>query len=430
MPTPEDDAATRLANRETVRLPVQRRPARPVRARPARRAPLALAAAVTTGWAALVSLAPMLVVVALLHAIDASGASANRVARLGLAGWLLAHGVPVGTGIGRVSLAPLALSVVAVWRLARAGVHTARAIGARRDRPAWRAASAGLAVGVVYGGFGALAAAATRHQGVVISVPRAGVTLAIFGFIAGLVGALAEARVLARLAVVAPPVVRDGVRTGAVAALLILGGGAATAGMAIAIRGGDASQILHDYRTGVVGQIGLTLVCAMYGPNLSIWAASYLVGPGFVIGTGTSISAAEVKLSRLPAVPALAGLPSTPASGWAALLLGVPLAAALVAGWLLARRALRQRDAAPGWSSLLGAAALGGPVAGLLLGLVALASSGSLGDKRLAEIGPHAGWVALVAALVVAVGASLAASATKIVLARDWGRRGDDGPDA
>src|SRR5258706_15253258 len=118
--TREDDAATRLANRETVRLPTQRRPARPKPPR-ARRAPLALAATVTTGWAALVSLAPMLVIVALVHAVDASGAPAHRVARLGLAGWLLAHGVPVHTGLGVVELAPLAFSVVAAWRVARAG---------------------------------------------------------------------------------------------------------------------------------------------------------------------------------------------------------------------------------------------------------------------------------------------------------------------
>jgi len=129
---PEDDADLQLANRETVRLPVQRRP-QPA-AKPARRAPLALAATVTTVWAALVSLAPVLVVVALVSALDGSGASTGVVARLGLAAWLLAHGVPIEVGIGPVALAPLALTVLAAWRVYRAGVHTARAVGARRGR--------------------------------------------------------------------------------------------------------------------------------------------------------------------------------------------------------------------------------------------------------------------------------------------------------
>ncbi len=117
----------------------------------------------------------------------------------------------------------------------------------------------------------------------------------------------------------------------------------------------------------------------------------------------------------------LAGLPSKPLTGWASLLLGAPVAAALVAGWLLARRALRNlpadtlesRDA---WTRLLGSAAIAGPVAGGLLGLAGLASAGSLGDEHLAEIGPHAGMVALIATMVVAIGAALAASATKIFL--------------
>jgi hypothetical protein len=434
--SPDDDAATRLANRETVRLPIQRRPARSKGSR-ARKAPLALAATVTTAWAALVSLTPMLVVVALVHAVDNSGASANRVARLGLAAWLLAHGVPLQTGLGPIGLAPLALSVFTAWRVARAGVHTARAIGARRGGPAtgaanrwrgtrrslWRALAAGVAVGGVYGVLGALAAAATLHQGVGISIVRAGLTLGLFGLVAGVGGALIEARVLARLAVSVPPVIRDGVRTGAVAALLILGGGAALAGMAIAINGGDAGQILHDYRAGVTGQVGLTLVCALYGPNIAVWAASYLVGPGFMIGAGTSISAAGVTLGPLPAVPVLAGLPGGPATGWGSLLLGVPVAAALLAGWLLGRRTLRgaprsepPKPAAVSWTRLIGAAALAGPVAGLLLGLASLAASGSLGAGRLADVGPHAGWVAVVAAVVVAVGTALAASATKIFL--------------
>jgi len=413
---PEDEADLQLANRETVRLPVQRRP-RPA-AKAVRRAPLALAATVTTVWAALVSLAPMLAVVALVHAMDSSGASPGVVARLGLAAWLLAHGVPVEVGVGPIALAPLMLSALAAWRVYRAGVHTARAIGARRARTKLPAVRAGLAVGLVYGLLGGLAAAVASHGDLKISVVRAGLTLLVFGGVAGSLGAFVESRLLARLVVRLPRTVRDGARTGVVAALLILGGGAALAGTAVAIRGGDASQILHDYRTGVAGQVGLTLVCALFGPNLAIWAASYLVGPGFMIGTGTSVSAAEVKLGSLPGLPVLAGLPAHPLSGWASLLLGVPVAAALMAGWLLARRTLRKEDFASRdeWTRLLASSAIAGPVAGGLLGLAGLASGGSLGDQHLAVIGPHAGMVALIATMVVAIGAALAASATKIFL--------------
>jgi hypothetical protein len=405
MPTAEDDAATRLENRETVRLPIQRRPAPKTPPPRARKAPLALAAVVTTLWAAVVSFAPMLAVVGLVYALDQSGVGAGRIVRFGLSAWLLAHGVPIHTGLGAVSLVPLALSLVAAWRVARAGVHTSRAIGARRGTSPWPAVAAGGAVGVTYGVIGGIAAAVAGE-----SVVRSILTLLVFGFLAGSAGALVEARTLARLAGHTPSVLRNGVRTGVVGALLILGAGAALAGVAVAVNGGDAAQIIHDYRAGVAGQLGLLLVCALYAPNLVTWSAGYLVGPGFVIGNGTSISVAAVTVGPLPALPVLAGLPDGPAAGWGSLLLGVPLAAALVAGWLLGRR-----SAKASWQALLGATVVAGPVAGLLLGLASLASSGSLGGDRLATIGPHAGWTAVISAVVVTVGVALSAALTKIL---------------
>lgn len=426
MPTtpedPDDGAQTRLADRETARLPIQRRSVRGKNRsrRPARRAPLALAAVVNSSWAALVSLVPTLVVVWLLHAVDSSGAPVGEVLRLGLAGWLLAHWVPLRTGIGPISLAPLGLTAVAAWRVYRAGVHTSRAVGARarpRNGPwsPWPAARAGAAVGVVYGALGALAAALAAHKGVEVPALRAALTFAVFGLLAGSLGAFGEARGIARLAGHTPRVLRDATRTGAVAALLVLGAGAATTGMAVAFSGGDASQIIDDYHTGIAGQVGLVVVCAFYAPDVTAWAASYLVGPGFTVGSETFISAARVTVGPLPAVPLLAGLPSTPATGYAPLLLGLPLAAALVAGWLLARRTLR---ADPGRSrfAVLGAAALAGPVGGVLLGLVSAAAGGSLGAGGLADVGPHAGAVGFVAMFMISIGALLSAAATTLAL--------------
>ncbi|GAA4248538.1 cell division protein PerM [Dactylosporangium darangshiense] len=426
MPTtpdePDEGAQTRLADREAVRLPMQRRSVRgkaPSR-RPARRAPLALAAVVNSLWAALVSLVPTLAVAWLLFALDSSGTPVGQVLRLGLAGWLLAHWVPLLTGIGPVSLAPLGLTLIAAWRVYRAGVHTARAIGARaRPRGAhwspWPAARAGLAVGVVYALLGAAAALIAGRKGIEVSTVRAAFTFAAFGLVAGSLGAFAEARGIARLAARTPRVIRDATRTGAVAALLVLGAGAATTGMAVAFSGGDASQILDDYHTGIAGQVGLVVVCGFFAPDVTAWTSSYLVGPGFTIGSETFISAAHVTVGPLPAVPLLAGLPSTPATGYAPLLLGLPLLAALVAGWLLARRSLRNDPDRP-WFPLLGAAVLAGPVAGVLLGLVCAAASGSLGAGGLADIGPHSGAVGFVAMFMISIGALLSTTATKLAL--------------
>src|SRR5262245_40308357 len=94
-----------------------------------RRAPLPVAATVAAGWAAIVSFRPGLDFALLAQAGTAGGA--GRVLHLAAAGWLLGHGVPVPAGSTQISLVPLAVTGLALWRLTRAGVHTARAIRAR-----------------------------------------------------------------------------------------------------------------------------------------------------------------------------------------------------------------------------------------------------------------------------------------------------------
>jgi len=188
----------------------------------------------------------------------------------------------------------------------------------------------------------------------------------------------------------------------------------------VAVAGGEAGSMFASYHTGVAGQAGLTLLCLVFAPNLASWAAAYLVGPGFAVGVATTVSAAKVNLGALPAVPVLAGLPTTPVSGWTAPLLGLPLAAGMAAGALLIRRQARERAGrpgapVPGWGPVVLAALVAGPVAGVLLGLAAWASGGPLGSGRLAHTGPAALPVALVAAGVVAVGALIGAATMRVL---------------
>jgi hypothetical protein len=128
----------------------------------------------------------------------------------------------------------------------------------------------------------------------------------------------------------------------------------------------------------------------------------------------------EVTVGAVPAVPLSAGLPTAPLSGPAALALGGPLLAGIVAGWLLARRARAVGSARRpvSWRGLLGAALLAGPIAGVLIGLAAMASGGPLGGGRLAAVGP-AGWqVGAVSSGVVALGAVIGAGATFVLTNR------------
>jgi hypothetical protein len=96
-----------------------------------------------------------------------------------------------------------------------------------------------------------------------------------------------------------------------------------------------------------------------------------------------------------------------------ALLLAVPVLAGMFAGWLLVQRLRGPEATTPAWPLVLGSAALAGPVAGVVLGVLAAFSGGSLGGGRLSEIGPVPWQVALVSAAVVAVSVALGATAAR-----------------
>jgi hypothetical protein len=376
---------------------------------------LAVAAAVAAGWAAMQGFLIVLLVMALVQLAEWRTGSLGALARLSAAGWLLGHGVPLRTGAGALGLAPLALSGFAAWRVARAGVQVTRAIRARRTGSARSALTVAVAVALAYGLIGALTAAAIDGPGIGVSPTRAALNLGVFGLVAAGAGGLSATGAFDAAVRRMPVVIGDGVRTGVVAALVVLGAGAGLAGLALAIAGRDAAETIAAYRTGVAGQAGITLLCLAYAPNAATWAAAYLVGPGFAVGLETTVRTTEVSVGPLPAVPLFAGLPGGSLGGAGMALLAVPLVAGMAAGGLLVRRRMRGgRAGSAGWSGLLPAAALAGPVAGLVLGLACAVSSGPLGGGRLAQVGPAAGQVGLVAAGVVVVGAILGTVAARL----------------
>ncbi len=201
---------------------------------------------------------------------------------------------------------------------------------------------------------------------------------------------------------------RDAVRSGFVVAVLIVAAGAGTAGVALAVRGGDAAELFGTYQAGFVGQAGITVLCLVYLPNLAVWGRPTCSGQARD-GADALISPGQVLLGPVPAVPVLAGLPSAPLTGFGPALLGIPLAAGICAGLLLNRR--RRTE----WGNLLGAAVVAGPVAGLLLQFFGFAAAGALGAGRLVSMGEVTWWVGLLGAIVVSVGCVVAALTIRAV---------------
>jgi hypothetical protein len=388
---------------------LRRRLAASRRRRPGRRrAPLPVATGFAALWAAATTYLPLLAVVAALAA--PAGPGFGAMARFAVHAWLLGYGVPVQTSTDRITLVPLAVSALAGWRLVRAGVHASRAVGAHGRRSPGLALVAAAGVGAWSGLLGAAAAFAVSTPDLSSSPIRALVLMGLSGFGLAALGALGHGRLRRILIRRLPAHAIDVARTGVCAALFTVAAGAGIAGVALAYNGGEAATMFAATH-GVLGQAGVTVLCLAYSPNVAVWGAAYLLGPGFAIGTDTMVSPGSVLIGPLPGLPVLAGLPTVPLSGAGPGLLGLPVVAGICAGVLLARR----RPA--GWGARLSTAALAGPVAGVLVQAAAFVSAGGLGSGHLAEMGPTGLKVGVFATIVLTAGSLIGAAAVQVLSA-------------
>ena len=416
MTAPDEDVLTG-PDSPTVKIPWQQRTATP--SRPG--APLLVAALVNTVWAALICLVAVTLVV-VLGRVSLGQRPTGVEALVALGGWLLAHGVPMKSGPIEISLAPLTITILAVWRLNRAGVHTSRGIGARDNGSLKAALSVAAAVGVIYGLLGLGAALIVDRPAISVVWWRAGLHLAVIGALAALLGSIRTTGALRVIARRTPVLLRDALRAGFVAPLFLLGAGAGVAGLSVAVHGQEVARVLQATPNGLAGQAGITVVCLAFAPNFAAWTAAYLLGPGFLLRAGSLVSPALVTAGQVPPerrapldqLPAMAGLPGGPMQGPLWLLLGLPALAGLGAGLLLVRRRLRPRRSrsgdilmpVPRWGRMLASAALAGPIGGLLMAAASYAASGQLDDGE-PPLGPVLWRAGLFAMIALGTGALL-----------------------
>jgi hypothetical protein len=321
--------------------------------------------------------------------------------RYGMAAWLLGHGVPLRLDGQPITLVPLAVTALAIWRCVRAGRNTTRALGERRARSIRPAVVVAASVAIPYGLLGAAAAAVARQRGLEVPIVRSGLTFGGFALIAAFFGAWPHSGFARRLRVRIPYAVRDGVRAGVVAVSFLLAAGAIAVGVQIAVAGATATAILRNMHLGFAGDLGIVVVCLAYAPNLAVWASAYLAGPGFTLG-------------QVPELPVFAGLPDRAITGVGQILLATPVIAGLAAGVLLARRARAEAERGDGRPSvgrgaLVGATLLAAPVAAIVLAVIGFASAGALGGSALANTG-QVGWeFAVIGGLGIAIGALVGA---------------------
>ena len=335
--------------------------------------------------------------------------------------WLIGHGVDVAISLDPVTAASLGVAgAEAPFTITIAALGFAMLtvlLGVRAGR---RVSETGyLVLGPVvslatFAAASALVTVSALHPFARPSLVQ-GTVLPTLVFALGLgIGLLAESRQnsntpwgrMPRAASSLPPEVTATIfaslRAGVGAAALIMTAASVVSAAALLISYGRVIALYEALQTQVIGGVVVTLGQLAFVPNVVIWTASWLIGPGFAIGSGSTVGPLGSSLGPIPTVPLFGALPSGElAFGFIGLL--VPVVAGFLAGTTLAPRV---HGVLRGWY-LLAAGLATGVVGGMIMGLLAWASSGAAGPGRLAVVGPYPLAVGAVAALEIGIAASI-----------------------
>lgn len=330
--------------------------------------------------------------------------------RVGADTWLAGHGSRLELSGVPLGVTPLAVTMVLALTAFRAARWAAR--GSRIEERSLPAAVATFACAYVV--VAVVTCVLASQPGATPVLGRALLGALALSALAGGLGLAVGTGRLTETIDDAPGWLTD-VATGALAATLwLVAAGAVLVGVSLLLSFNEAATVLSRLHLDVGEALSYTLVMALFAPNAVLFGTAYLVGPGFAVGTGTTVSPTAVSLGVVPAYPVLAALPGEgPTPGWLVMFLAVPvLAAALGAGAAVTRRGALPHDLA----ALRGAGA--GFLSGVLVTLLVALAGGPLGTGRMADVGAPVTEVLVFATGLMTVGGMLGAVARNA-----WRRR-------
>jgi hypothetical protein len=362
--------------------------------------PLRLRSAVAGASAALVSM--LIIALPALLAWVASPQSTVRWPRalsVGSCVWLLANGVRLSSGPATISLMPLLLTAIP---LVVATIAARRIFMQLDERPrrlkGWGGlrrdvAEAGLVFAASYAAVGLVVALATAGDPLHASALGSVAGTAVVGVVSVLVALVLEFR--GQIGSVAPglsawldarvPIhLRRAIRPGLWGASAIFAAGLALTLVMVGMQLGRIGRLYAALGADPVGMALLSVGQLMALPNVGLWAASWMAGPGFGLGEGTAITWSHSNPGLLPLIPGLGAVPAPgplPAGLWLSVM--VPVTAGALVGW----RALRVVARLSSWRAKAETAASACLITALVLTLASSLAGGSLGAARLSGLG-------------------------------------------
>jgi hypothetical protein len=367
--------------------------------------PPVVSAAIASGVAAAIGLIVCTGISVSAWFTSASGSFAEAM-RIGGLAWLVGNGGGLDSSGATVTAVPIggvAFVAVLLYRAGRwasAASHTPRDIGlvavgcgmtyalaglvvwamtraSTTSAELWRVLAFCLVLGVAFGGWGAARRSGVR-LGVLDRLPL-DVRAALHGALTGL------------------------------ALMFVAGGVAFTASLAAHFA--TAEMLSETLDAGVIGGMIMALIGVVLVPNAVLCAGAFVVGSGFALGTGTTVSPGDVHLGPLPVFPLLAAVPRHELPGPVVFAL---FAVPMLAGGLAA--VVSQRIVS---STRLEYAAIRGAASGVVVGLgfggLTWLATGGIGPARMSHLGPDVGPTTFVCMSGAALGGALVAMLAWVV---------------
>ena len=286
--------------------------------------------------------------------------------------WLGVHQVPISIGGRELGVMPLLPVMLMVWGTARS---TARATSVSSSWLVvrWVVASSlggpllmtAIALAVIHDASSVITELQTPNA------LRAFTSVLVVHAIGAAIGVWSRVGRRALAASPLPTWLGDSVRAAAAGVLALFGlSGLVTAGSLVVHW--STMQELYGITDSIFGQLSLTVLSALYAPNVIVGTSAVAVGSSAHLGFAT-FSSFTVFGGDIPALPVLAALPTPPLGPvWVALLI-IGAASGVAVGQQCARHPL---PVVPALAKLLAAAIAGA----LVMSLLAYAGSGRLGN--------------------------------------------------
>ncbi|MEV8211727.1 DUF6350 family protein, partial [Streptomyces sp. NPDC079189] len=174
-------------------------------------------------------------------------------------------------------------------------------------------------------------------------------------------------------------------RSAAAGTAVLLGGGALLVAASLVWHAEQVQASFLGLSGDWAGRSAVLLLAMALVPNAAVWGAAYGLGPGFALGTASTVT--PLAFTGRPALPDFPLLAAVPAHGPGTLLNWAAVAVPVAAGVTIARFTGRNGKACSLWETAL-TAALAAVGCGVGTAALAAAAGGPMGTGALAEFGP------------------------------------------